>query len=52
MDHIETIIQSDRMSGPCEDDYEITCPYVDLLPDESEHENGSPLNFRDTNGDR
>lgn len=46
MDRIETIVQKDRMSGPCEDDYERTCPYVDIFPDESEHENGSPLDFR------
>tara|TARA_R110000868_G_scaffold67046_1_gene199214 strand:- start:6598 stop:6855 length:258 start_codon:yes stop_codon:yes gene_type:complete len=31
--------------SPCEDDCEITAPYIGLLPDESDHENGSPLNF-------
>ena len=29
----------------CEDDVESRCPYVGMMPDESENENGSPLNF-------
>lgn len=31
--------------GPCDDDVEVTCPYVGMLPDESDCEDGSPLNF-------
>jgi len=34
------------ISGPCDDDYELTSPYVGILPDESYRENGSPLSFR------
>ena len=33
------------MSGPCEDDYELTCELMYYLPAESNHEQGSPLNF-------
>jgi len=32
--------------GPCEDDYEFTCPFIGILPDESECEDGSPINLR------
>ena len=35
----------DERSGPCEDDVEVSCPFVDMLPDESGHEHGSPLRF-------
>lgn len=32
--------------GPCEDDYEVKCPYVNMLPEESYNtEDGSPLDF-------
>jgi hypothetical protein len=41
----EKIARQDERSGPCEDDEEMTCPFVDMLPDESNHENGSPLRF-------
>ena len=34
-----------RRFGPCEDDYEVTAPYIGILPDESDHEDGSPLDF-------
>lgn len=37
-------------SGANEDDCEETCPYVGILPDESEHEDGSPLDFGDAPG--
>ena len=37
-------------SGPCEDDWETN--FRNLLPDESEHEGGSPLNFKYTNNRR
>jgi hypothetical protein len=43
---IELMIQRDDRSGPCEDDYEAKCPYVDMLPEESGKEDGSPLKFR------
>jgi hypothetical protein len=29
----------------CEDDVEVTCPYVGIMPEESYKENGSPLKF-------
>lgn len=32
--------------GPCEDDCEMTCPFIGLLPQESGKEEGSPLNFK------
>ena len=32
-------------TGPCEDDAEVVAPYVGMLPEESNHEHGSPLNF-------
>jgi hypothetical protein len=32
-------------SGPCEDDYELCCPFVDMLPEESNREDCSPLDF-------
>ena len=38
-------LQEQDRSGPCDDDYEVTTPFVDLLPEESEHEDGSPLDF-------
>jgi hypothetical protein len=43
-DKIVRMVESDR-SGPCEDDYEACCPYVDILPEESDGEDASPLNF-------
>jgi hypothetical protein len=33
--------------GACDDDCEVTAPYVGMLPDESGKENGSPLDFRE-----
>lgn len=38
--------------GPCEDDVEVTCPLVGMLPDESGKENGSPLHFTNSEIDR
>jgi len=32
-------------SGPCDDDYEYTAPYVGMCPNESYKENGSPIRF-------
>jgi hypothetical protein len=34
-----------RRSAPCEDDCEVRCPFIDVLPEESGKEDGSPLNF-------
>jgi hypothetical protein len=42
---IRHLLDSDR-SGPCEDDVEVTAPFVGMLPEESDHEDGSPLDFR------
>lgn len=42
------ILAADRRSGPCEDDVEVTCPFVDMLPEESDAEDGSPLDFGNT----
>jgi len=41
---IQRCQEQDR-SGPCEDDVEVTAPYIGILPDESNHEQPSPLNF-------
>lgn len=42
---IENIIRRDSLSGPCDDDYEATCPYVGILPEETDNEEPSPLSF-------
>lgn len=34
-----------QLSGPCEDSHEVTCPLIGMMPDESNTEEGSPLNF-------
>ena len=51
-DEAEQFSEFDRMhrfnerSGPCDDDYESTCPFVDLLPEEAfDKEDPSPLRF-------
>jgi hypothetical protein len=36
--------------GPCDDDCEETAPFIGMLPDESDHEDGSPLDFGDAPG--
>jgi hypothetical protein len=33
------------LDGRCEDDKSVICPYIDLLPEESGSEKGSPLKF-------
>jgi len=33
------------LHGACDDDVESKCPYIGLLPQESEKENGSPINW-------
>jgi hypothetical protein len=47
--HIDRFHETARREGPCEDDREETAPYIGILPDESEHEEGSPLNFSHSN---
>lgn len=41
----------DLRAAACEDDVEAACPYVGMLPAESNHEGGSPLNFGDHRGE-
>lgn len=39
----------ETLSEPCDDDYESTCKYVDMLPDDQPYDprklDGSPLSF-------
>lgn len=42
---IERLQKEAGIPAICEDDYEATCPLIDLLPDESPHEEPSPLRF-------
>lgn len=49
MASLESILATHRMdqrSGPCDDDMEATTRMAWYLPEESEHEGGSPLSFR------
>lgn len=41
----DTHLRQEMLSGPCEDDCEVTAPYVGACPDESSHQDGSPLSF-------
>lgn len=41
----ELPFMADDLTGPCDDDVEVDCPYVNMLPDESNTEDGSPLRF-------
>ncbi len=41
----ERIHTLNRRSGACEDDWETAAPFIDILPEESEHQDGSPLSF-------
>jgi hypothetical protein len=43
--YLDTLAEHNRRHGPCEDDRERTAPYIGMLPEESEHEGGSPLKF-------
>lgn len=45
----ERIAEIDKRSGPCDDDCEVTAPFISILPDESAHEDGSPLDFGGNN---
>ena len=42
------IVARDNRSGPCEDDEERTAPYLGICPEESNHEDGLPLDFGNT----
>ena len=35
----------DARSGPCEDSVEMTAPFLGMMPEESNHEGGTPPNF-------
>ena len=42
-EHLESSLS--HRFGPCEDDAETVAPYIGILPDESDSEEGSPLDF-------
>jgi hypothetical protein len=44
IDKILSQVARDR-SGPCEDDCEVTAPWIGICPDETEGEEPSPLDF-------
>jgi hypothetical protein len=48
---IESIARSNSRSGACEDSAELCAPYIGILPDESETEEGSPLDFGGGHGE-
>lgn len=37
--------ENDRRFGPCEDDTTVVAPFIGMCPDESDCEDGSPLDF-------
>lgn len=41
----EKLLESNKRSGPCDDDYERTTPWIDMLPEETDGEDVSPLKF-------
>lgn len=45
MGQMERTALRNRMSGPCDDDVESTAPYIEILPEETDHEEPSPLDF-------
>jgi len=45
LDSTGYISDVDLRAMACEDDVEATCPFVGMMPEESNHEDGSPLNF-------
>ena len=45
LDEYEKLVRDNNRSGACEDDVERTAPYISFCPDESDHEDGSPLDF-------
>ena len=42
---LEKESQRETRFGPCEDDIEVCAPFIGVLPDESNREDGGPLNF-------
>jgi hypothetical protein len=49
---LERQAQREGMCGPCEDDHPITAPYIEMMPEESGKEDGSPLRFSNAEIDR
>ena len=43
---LERDMHRDARSEACDDDVEVKCPYIGVCPDESNHEHGSPLDFK------
>jgi hypothetical protein len=43
--YLDRMREEIRREGPCDDDCESTAPFIGMLPDESDHEDGSPLDF-------
>jgi len=41
----ERLLREDERSGPNEDDCEATAPFIGICPDETDHEEPSPLDF-------
>jgi hypothetical protein len=48
LDSTGYISDVDLRAMACEDDVESTCPLIGMLPAESDHEGGSPLDFGET----
>lgn len=42
---IERLQREESLSGPCEDDCEVTAPFIGICPDDTDHEEPSPLDF-------
>lgn len=42
---IDRFRETERREGPCEDDCESTAPFIGIMPEESDSEDASPLNF-------
>lgn len=38
-------LQEEDRSGPCEDSDEVCAPFIGMVPEESDHQDGSPLDF-------
>lgn len=44
---LDRLQEQERREGPCEDDYEVKCPYIGIMPEETLHEESSPINFKE-----
>jgi hypothetical protein len=49
-DFFTKLVRQNERSGPCEDDFESTTRFMDLVPEESSHEYGSPIDIRHGKG--